>query len=75
MLGISVFAQKRERQIISRLNEYFLLYETTYTTPKDRCKVEKVKVNTTHRTLAIYVNELFSGQSFDKDLVEEQHEQ
>lgn len=75
LLGISVFAQKRERQIISRLNEYFLLYETTYTTPKDRCKVEKVKVNTSHRTLTIYVNELFSGQSFDKELVDDTYRQ
>lgn len=71
LLGFSVLAQRRENVIISRLNNYFTAYETTYTTAKDRCKVEKVKVDAKRKRLSIYVNELFIGQSFNQSKIKE----
>ena len=75
LLGFSVYAQKRERQIVNQLNEYFVHLETTYTTEKDRCKVEKVKVNVNQRTLHIFVNDLFAGQSFNREMVDDVYRQ
>ena len=70
LLGFSVLGQKRERQVVARLNDYFVTLETGYTTVKDRCKVEKVKIDTKRRKLTIYVNELFTGQTFNRDKVD-----
>ena len=70
LLGFSVLGQKRERQVVARLNDYFVTLETGYTTVKDRCKVERVKIDTKRRKLTIYVNELFTGQTFNRDKVD-----
>lgn len=69
LLGISIYAQNGERQIKSSLNDYFLNYQTTYTSPTDRCKIESVALDGANRMVKIYLNELFAGQSFTAEKV------
>lgn len=67
--GFSVLAQTNEKQVRDRLSSYFNSYQTEFTTPRDRCKIEKVEIDSKGRTIAIYGNELFSAQSFTEEKV------
>ena len=69
LLGLSVYSQSGEKVVKSRLGVYFSDYQTSYTTATDRCKIERVKVDASVRTVEIYLNELFAGQSFSRDKV------
>lgn len=71
LLGISVYAQNSGKQITQRLADYFASYQTTYTTPADRCRIENVKVDEKGRTVEIFMNEVFAGQSFSRDKVQD----
>lgn len=71
LLGVSVYAQNGETQITKRLTDYFATYQTSYTSSSDRCRIEKVKVNGINRTVDIYLNEVFAGQSFDNKKVQD----
>lgn len=75
LLGLSIYAQRGEKQIKASLNDYFLNYQTSYTSPTDRCKVESVALDGANRTVRIYLNELFAGQSFTADKVVRIYEQ
>ena len=70
LLGLSIFSQSRKEVIISSLNGYFSNYQTSYTTETDRCRIESVEVDASTRTLKVYLNEMFAGQSFTKGKVE-----
>lgn len=70
LLGLTVDAQRGEKSVKSSLDNYFLNFQTTYTTEKDRCRIEDVKVDASARQVDIYANELFAGQSFDRRKVE-----
>ena len=67
--GFSVLAQTNERQVKDRLTPYFNSYQTEFTTPRDRCKIEKVEIDSKSRTIGIYGNELFSAQPFTEEKV------
>ena len=69
LLGLSVYSQSGEKVVKSRLGVYFSDYQTSYTTATDRCKIDRVKVDASVRTVEIYLNELFAGQSFSRDKV------
>lgn len=71
LLGFSVYAQNSETQITRKLSDYFAAYQTTYTTPSDRCRIEKVKVNSKERVVEIFMNEVFAGQPFDSGKVQD----
>lgn len=71
LLGISVYAQNSGKQITQRLADYFASYQTTYTTSTDRCRIENVKVDEKGRTVEIFMNEVFAGQSFSRDKVQD----
>lgn len=62
---------KRGKQITQRLADYFASYQTTYTTSTDRCRIENVKVDEKGRTVEIFMNEVFAGQSFSRDKVQD----
>lgn len=70
LLGFSLSAQaqpKAEKTIKNRLASYFQNYTTPYTTPGERCKIERVKADAPARTLHIYTNELFAAQPFTRE--------
>lgn len=70
LLGFSIYAQKgREKAIKEKLENYFINYTTSYTTFKDKCRIEKIQIDAPKRILHIYTNEQFAAQSFDKDKV------
>ena len=71
LLSVFCHAQDEESVIKSRAGDYFSNYQTSYTTDKDRCRIERVNVDTDNKTAEIYVNELFAGQSFSAAKVDE----
>ena len=71
LLGLSVYSQSGEKIVKAKLGDYFSDYQTSYTTATDRCRIETVKVDASARTAEIYLNELFAGQSFSRDKVDE----
>ncbi len=70
LLGLCVSAQNGEKTIKAGLADYFSAYRTSYTTASDRCRIESVEVNSRERTAKIHMNELFAGQSFNKEKVD-----
>ena len=70
LLGLSVYSQRGEKLVKSSLNNYFLDFQTTYTTERDRCRIESVEVDAAGKRVEIYANELFAGQSFSREKVE-----
>lgn len=69
--GVLAYAQNAESKITKRLANYFANYQTSYTTTSDRCRIENVKVNSKKRTVEIFLNEVFAGQSFDAGKVQD----
>lgn len=67
------FAQRADKQIKNALDEYFSAYQTTYTTPKDRCRIDNVRIN--GRTITVTLNEIFTGQPFTRQKVDEVYRQ
>lgn len=63
-------ALAQEKAIKAALADYFASYTTSYTSPTDRCRIEKVNIDKQRKKITIHVNELFSGQSFSQDKVE-----
>lgn len=70
LLGLSVYSQRGEKLVKSSLDNYFLDFQTTYTTERDRCRIESVEVDAAGKRVEIYANELFAGQSFSREKVE-----
>ena len=69
-LGCTVsYAQKGANAIKQRLEGYFSSYATSYTTEKDRCRIEDVNIDNKSRTIEIFANEMFAGQSLSKEKV------
>lgn len=64
VLGFSLSAQNGENIIKNRLADFFRKYNTTYTTTNERCKIERVIINSEKREVHIYTNELFAAQPF-----------
>lgn len=75
LFPIPLFSQSAERAIRAALNGYFSSYTTSYTTPTDRCSIEKVKVDKKRHKVTIDVNELFYGQSFSESKVAQIYEE
>ncbi len=71
LLGLSALGQNRDRKVKALLDNYFLSYNTSYTTEKDRCKIETVKVNVSDQRVDLHMNEIFYGQSFTNEKVKE----
>ena len=69
LLGLSVWGQTDAKTIIAKLTPYFESYQTTYTSKTDRCRIERININEDNRTLFIYLNEVFAGQSFNKEKI------
>lgn len=69
LLGFSFSApaQTAENTVKKRLASYFQNYTTSYTTPGERCKIEKVKADAGQRVLHIHTNELFAAQAFTRE--------
>ncbi len=68
--GLCIFAQQDNKKLKSSIESYFSSYETSYTTPRDRCRVDKVCVNENDREISIYTNELFAAQPFTPEKVD-----
>lgn len=69
LLGFSVLAQSHVKALKTSLNTYFAEYETSYSTPRDRCKMKQLRIDSKGRRLHIYADDFFSGQSFDDEKV------
>ena len=69
--GLAAYPQGGKEEIKSRLDSYFLNYQTPYTSPTDRCRIEKVNVDGETQTVEVYLNELFAGQSFNTEKIGE----
>ncbi len=69
------YAQNRESQVKARVGSYFLNYQTSYTTDKDKCRLERVCVDTRRKRVDLYTNELFAGQPFTTDKVNDIYRQ
>lgn len=69
LLGFSVYAQRADKAIKTRLSDVFQTYVTNFSTPGDRARIEDIRIDTRQKELHIYMNELFAGQSFTPDKV------
>lgn len=65
--SFSVQGQPVEQTVRKRLAPYFQTYETSYTTPHERCKIERVSADTERQELHLYTNELFAAQPFTRE--------
>ena len=63
------YAQKDKKALELQLDEFFSNFPTSYTTEKDRCRLEAVKTDKDSRTIEIFANEMFAGQSFSIEKV------
>lgn len=66
LLCLSATGQNAEKEITARLADYFSNFSEYRTSPKDRTRIEKVCIGTGDETVAIYLSELFAGQTFDR---------
>lgn len=73
--ALPVLAQRENRRVESCVESFFSNYTTSYTTATDRCKAERVEVDRNGRTVGIYTNEMFAGQSFTPEKVKDIYRQ
>lgn len=75
LLSLAAVAQSAETQITKRLADYFASWKTSYTAPGEHCRIEKVRVDKSARTVDIYLNENFAAQPFSRSLVDDIYRQ
>ena len=68
--GFSLFAQREDRNLKECLSAYFNSYETQFTTPRDRCRVDRVTVDSNTKQINVFANELFASQPFTPENVD-----
>ena len=70
LLGFSVYAQRADKLIKTRLSDVLQTYVTCYSSPGDRGRIEDIRIDNGRKELHIYMNELFGGQPFTAEKVE-----
>ncbi|MCM1107673.1 MAG: hypothetical protein NC388_01325 [Clostridium sp.] len=70
LLGFSVYGQRADKVIKTKLSDVFQRYVTAVTTPGDRGRIEDIRIDNGRKELHIYMNELFAGQPFTPEKVE-----
>lgn len=67
--GFSLFAQREDKGLKESLSAYFSSYETAFTTPRDRCRLDRVTVDNDAKQINLFANEVFAAQPFTPENV------
>lgn len=70
LLGFSVYAQRSDRALKARLNDYFSSYGRTHTMSADGSRLENVWINTAKKQVVLNTNRWFGTQSFTPDIID-----